>query len=494
MVSTGIYVRVSTDEQAREGYSIRAQEEKLRAYAKLKDWHVYSIYSDEGISGKDIDGRPEMKRLIADVVSGKIKNVLVFKIDRLTRSTKNLIELVEIFNDHDCAFNSLNEAIDTSSATGRMFLKIVGIFAEFERENLAERVRVGLERKAKEGYSNCGFITSYGYDREKGNKIQEINESEAIIVRRIFDMYLNDNYCFDKIAKTLNVEGVVTKKGKQWKHTTVRKVLTNPNMTGKVRYACKDPDRYFEADGHHKPIIDEKTYLQVQEKYAIQYGIGKTKRPTSGVYFCGVLYCPYCGNRYTTKWSYKPETGTDGRRDIAHANYKCVGCAKGLCSAKQMSHFKVEVAFENYIEQISDFTENANLPTKANLADHTQDIEAVTAEIGQIEGKASEIMRLFATNTIDFDTYQSMTKFNNEKRTALQTRLNHLQNKQQSSTSQQNTKEILQNFKENWRKLNNNQRQVFVQKFIKKIVFHNEPCQDKLQGEIVISEIEFNDF
>ena len=161
MVSTGIYIRVSTDEQAKEGYSIRAQEEKLRQYAALKDWHIYSVYADEGISGKDIEGRPAVKQLIADVESGKVNNVLVYKIDRLTRSTKNLIELVDLFNVNNCAFNSLVESIDTASATGRMFLKIVGIFAEFERENLAERVRLGMERKVKEGYAIMSFITSY---------------------------------------------------------------------------------------------------------------------------------------------------------------------------------------------------------------------------------------------------------------------------------------------------------------------------------------------
>ena len=107
MNNTAIYVRVSTEEQAREGYSIRAQEEKLRAYAMLKDWNIYSVYADEGISGKDVDGRPAIKQPIADVTSGKVKNVLVYKIDRLTRSTKNLIELVELFNAHYCAFNSL---------------------------------------------------------------------------------------------------------------------------------------------------------------------------------------------------------------------------------------------------------------------------------------------------------------------------------------------------------------------------------------------------
>jgi site-specific DNA recombinase len=89
--NVGIYVRVSTEEQVREGYSIRAQEDKLRSYAELMDWKVYSVYADEGISAKNVERRPEIKRLIADITTGKVNNVLVHKIDRLTRSTKNLI-------------------------------------------------------------------------------------------------------------------------------------------------------------------------------------------------------------------------------------------------------------------------------------------------------------------------------------------------------------------------------------------------------------------
>ena len=122
-METGIYARVSTEEQAKEGYSIRAQEQKLKDYARIKDWQIYDAYIDEGISGKNITERPEVNRLIDDVKSGKVKNVLVFKIDRLTRSTSDLIYLVELFNEHGCTFNSLMESIDTQTASGRMFLK-----------------------------------------------------------------------------------------------------------------------------------------------------------------------------------------------------------------------------------------------------------------------------------------------------------------------------------------------------------------------------------
>ena len=149
-INTAIYVRVSTEEQALNGFSIRAQKEKLMYYAtKIKDWNVYKVYSDEGISGKDIKNRPSLQDMLTDIKNKKVNNVLVFKIDRLTRSTKDLIDLMELFNNYDCDFNSLNESIDTSSATGRMFIKIIGIFAEFERENIVERVKLGFERNTE---------------------------------------------------------------------------------------------------------------------------------------------------------------------------------------------------------------------------------------------------------------------------------------------------------------------------------------------------------
>ena len=186
-METAIYVRVSTEEQAQEGFSIRAQEQKLKDYVRIKDWSIYKIYADEGISGKDITGRPAVKEMITDIKAGHVKNVLVFKIDRLTRSTADLIYLVDLFNANDCEFNSLMESIDTQTASGRMFIKIIGIFAEFERENIIERTRVGVERKVKEGYSLCTSSASFGYDRVKGQKIQTVNPAEAEVVRDIFD-------------------------------------------------------------------------------------------------------------------------------------------------------------------------------------------------------------------------------------------------------------------------------------------------------------------
>ena len=499
LVSTGIYVRVSTEEQAREGYSIRAQEEKLKSYAILKDWHVYGVYADEGISGKDIEGRPAIKRLIADVSSGKVNNVLIYKIDRLTRSTKNLIELVDLFNQNHCAFNSLNEAIDTGSATGRMFLKIVGIFAEFERENLAERVRLGLERKVKEGYAIVAANPSYGYEKEVGNKIQEIINEEAEVVKRIFNMYLHEDYNFNQIATVLNAMNTPTKKGKKWRIKTIKELLTNPNYIGKVRYSTEDMSRYFEAEGKHEPIIDENIFYEVQEKISKVKKISLTKRPTKFVYFCGVLYCPTCGSKYTSKWGGQKKAKEGEKKPEPYPGYRCSNAygQTGTCSFKStILHSKLERAFESYITHIENFTETASMDLQTDLipVDHSNEIATITVEIEQIERKHNEVMDLFMESQIDFPTYQKMIDRGQKRRVELESRLNKLQCANEAKITIYNKNEILANLRENWGILDSEQRLQFIQKFVKKIVVYSVPQPKGILRDIVIEEVVFNEF
>ncbi|MCL2224236.1 MAG: recombinase family protein [Defluviitaleaceae bacterium] len=482
MTSTAVYVRVSTEEQVREGYSIRAQEEKLKTYAALKEWKVFSVYADEGISAKNIEGRPEIQRLIADIISGKVNNVLVYKIDRLTRSTKNLIELIDLFNQHDCAFNSLNESIDTTTATGRMFLKIVGIFAEFERENLAERVRLGCERKVKEGFSPAVIYQSYGYDRVIGEKVQTIFPQEAEIVKRIFSMYLRDDYSLSQIARTLDEENIPTKRGKKWSVPAVKLILTNPNYIGKVRYSIADESRYFEAEGKHQPIIPAATFREAQEKFTQRKGITPTKRPKAGAYFCGVLYCASCGGKLSTKWSYNKD------KSPKHANYRCTNSVNSKCTQKSLTaHSKVEHAFETYISNISNFTEKPEPPKKTEPPSHTKEIKSITAEIAQTNRKATEVMDLFMADKINFDTYQQMIQRGINQREKLTARLNLLEIRTTPAPQQK----ISANLQTNWLKLDNEHRLKFIQKFITKIVWHKETNHTERNDTAAIHNVEF---
>ena len=321
-METGIYIRVSTEEQVKHGYSIRAQKEKLLNYAKIKDWRVYRIYIDEGISGKNLNRR-EIQNLIKDVKNKKIKNVLVFKIDRLTRSTRDLIDLIELFRKYNCEFNSLTESIDTSSPTGRMFIKIIGLFAEFERETIVERIKVGLERKVREGYSLCSSTSSLGYIRKKGDKIQKIDEEESKIVKYIYSMFL-EGASISEIKNILNKKRIRTKKDRDWTNKNIINILSNPNYVGRVRYGI-NTKKYFEVEGKHEKIIDENDFVKAQDK------LKKRITTKMDAYYSNKLEC-LCKSKMYTKRTYIKEK--------CYINYRC---KNENCQINSISH--------NYIDK-----------------------------------------------------------------------------------------------------------------------------------------------
>ncbi len=261
MIKTGIYIRVSTEEQAKEGFSINAQKEKLTSYSKINNWDNITYYIDDGLSGKNINERPNIIKLINDVKNKEINNVLIYKLDRLTRSVKDLINLIEIFETNNCSFNSITEKLDTSTAVGRMFIKIIGTFAEFERENLAERISLGYEQKTKEGnYTNTNGV--YGYDYINGNLI--INNQEKELVNNIYNLYLK-GYSMLQIASKLNKENIPTKRNGKWYQSTIKSILTNPLYIGKIRYGLHKKNKSFLVIGKQQIIISINKFNKVQK-------------------------------------------------------------------------------------------------------------------------------------------------------------------------------------------------------------------------------------
>ena len=495
---TAIYVRVSTEEQAQEGYSIRAQAEKLKAYALIKGWEISDLYSDEGISGKNIVDRPAVNRLIEDIKSGKVDNVLVFKVDRLTRSTRNLVDLIDLFEEYNCAFNSLTESIDTDTPSGRMFLKIIGIFAEFERENISERSRLGRERKVKEGYTLANYSMSYGYVKETGQKIQEIQPDEAKIVKQIFKMYVKDNKAISAIAKALNDRKIPTKRNAiAWDATTVKLILTNPTYIGKVRYATLDEDKYFEVDGHHNRIITDELFYLAQEKIKNLPTFLRTKRPREDNYFCGVLACGMCGSKFTTH-NQVSRTDENGVKQYKGA-YRCNKKQKYSypdavsCKCPDISHMKVEQAFTEYIERINNLTavdiDDDAAKKERELLEYVANCEE---QINGLLSRKKRLMEQYVAEEISFDDYKEMLGILNEKCEVLEGGLQRARAdipppKDIPATSQ---KEIALNIKENWEHLNNSERMMFLHRFIKKIVVSVE----KRYGKPNIATIEKIDF
>ncbi len=279
---TALYIRVSTDAQYEEGYSVEAQKEKLEQYCKLKDIENYEFYIDGGWSGSNIE-RPEMKRLVDNITNDKIDAVIVYKLDRLSRSQKDTVFLLEdIFTPHNCNFISLNENFDTTTPYGKAMIGILSVFAQLERENIRERTRMGMEERVKSGLWMGGGRVPFGYDYDKNQNILVPNE-HADDVRKIYDLYLQ-GYSTTMLANMFDVACD--------KHIT--NILDRVTYLGKINFRGKI------IDGLHEAIIDEETWNKVQ--------LERQKRSTKNVVtssylLTGLIFCGKCGARMRyQKW------------------------------------------------------------------------------------------------------------------------------------------------------------------------------------------------
>ena len=277
-----IYIRVSTDAQREEGYSIDAQKEMLTAYCVSKGLKEYEYYIDGGFSGSNID-RPEMRRLIDDVGRGIVDTVLVYKLDRLSRSQKDTLYLIEdVFNPRGVDFVSLNESMDTSTPLGRLMLGILSAFAQLERENIRERTRMGMKERVKSGLWMGGGRVPYGYDYDKEAGILVPNK-DAETVKKMYDLYLEGHSC-SKIAQMLGLKY----------EKLVIQILTRKSNAGFISYNGE------EYKGQHEAIISldiyNRTMAYMQERSV-------THVSESNYLLTGLLHCGKCGAKMRyQKW------------------------------------------------------------------------------------------------------------------------------------------------------------------------------------------------
>lgn len=309
-MKVGIYIRVSTQEQANEGYSIDAQTDRLTSYCKSRDWSIYNTYVDGGFSGSNTN-RPALQQLMNDIENKKINCVLVYKLDRLSRSQKDTLYLIEdVFLKNKIDFVSLNENFDTSSPFGRAMIGILSVFAQLEREQIKERSLMGRIERAKNGLWHGGGYDPFGYDYINGQLI--INEYEASIVREVFDLFLK-KIPIHRIHKILN-----DKYDKPIHETVLRSILTTRLYTGKISYAGGI------YDGQHEAIISEETFKAAEELLSI-----RAKKFTGNPFknttlLGGLLYCANCGARYLAKGNYSGH----GQKKVYRAYYTCYSRAK----------------------------------------------------------------------------------------------------------------------------------------------------------------------
>jgi DNA invertase Pin-like site-specific DNA recombinase len=263
-----IYTRVSTEDQAKEGFSLDAQLEKLRAYCTARDWIISGEYIDDGYSGRNVK-RPAYNKMMEETEKWDI--LLVIKMDRIHRNSKNFMLMMEELKKNGKEFVSMTESLDTSTAMGRFVMDIIQRIAQLESEQIGERVYVGMEQKAKTNGGVLGFNIPFGYEYENGKLI--INDNEATQIKHIFDLYLN-GFSMKKISEELNNNKIPTKQNKTWGSQTISKILKNPLYCGYLHW-----EDYLQI-GDHNPIIDKNIFNRVQKKI-----ISKNIRDTNSKVF-----------------------------------------------------------------------------------------------------------------------------------------------------------------------------------------------------------------
>ncbi len=263
-----VYARVSTEDQAKEGFSIPAQLKRLNAYCKARNWLNVSQYVDEGFSGRDVK-RPAYQRMMDEKDRWDV--LVVLKMDRIHRNSRNFAQMMDSLNAWKKEFNSMQEAFDTTTAIGRFVMDTIQRIAQLESEQIGERVKVGMSQKAKKGVGYLGFGQPFGYLYQ--DRTLSVIESEAAVIQMIHSLYLAGLSMAD-IANHLDANNISSKTGAGWSKEAVSNILHNPLYCGYVRW-----DGILRK-GHHVPIITIDTYNKVQE--AMQQRI----RSSNGIHTC----------------------------------------------------------------------------------------------------------------------------------------------------------------------------------------------------------------
>ncbi|WP_017548615.1 recombinase family protein [Salinicoccus carnicancri] len=400
-MKTALYIRVSTKEQAENGHSIAGQENRLRAFAEAKDLSNIEVYKDDGYSGASLN-RPEMQRLIRDVKQGQISSILVYKLDRLSRSQKDTLHLIEeVFNRYEASLISISESFDTSTAFGRAMIGILSVFAQLERENIRERIMMGKEQNAKLGRWNGGGNTQgtiFGYRRKDKHWIIEPYEAE--IVKEVYTLYL-DGHGATKIRNIINQKfGDIFPD-----HTRVTAILKNSFYAGRIKHSNK------EYEGEHEGIVSKDTFDMVQI-FRDKRRVRTPKIKDSNFVLRGLIKCDWCGKNYTSRPSSK---NRPGRYDY----YSCFGrfaAAKYPERQKCMNkNHRADILHELVFTQL-DKLRSEDLDFEKHFEDNDT-IAVYKNKLKEITKQIERVTDLYIDGAIQIDILNArMEKLNKEKK------------------------------------------------------------------------------
>ena len=462
VINVGCYVRVSTDLQAEKGFSIPEQTERLKKYCDALGWNVYKVYTDGGYSGANID-RPALTELIRDVEHKRINKVVVYKLDRLSRSQKDTLYLIEdVFMKNGCDFISISESFDTASAFGIAMVGILSVFAQLEREAIKSRMKMGKTARAKKGLYNGGHRMPFGYDYKDGHLV--VNDFDKTIVKMIFSMYEQGRSPM-QIATFLNDNGYSAKYTK-WSKNTVHQLLESKVYIGLIKHN----DEYY--PGEHEAIISKEQFENVQrikqersinnEKYQRREGRGTS-------YLGGLMKCGLCGDNFNKC------TRHSRRKDGSKVPYEYYGC-------QHRQRFSGEGKCTNKIWRMSDldnliFDEIRKLRLEPIEVKPSKDIPKLDKQIEKLNGQIEKLLGLYSVGGIPLDNLQGKIKEINDQRDKLEKEQERLNNEHSEKIHKVEMVKMIDGFEEIISSGDIDRVRLMISTLIKKIIVTNDDVE-----------------
>lgn len=379
----GIYTRVSTEDQAREGFSLPEQKERLELYCKLNDYEIKEYYTDAGISAKTGNHRPEYERMLEDGRQGKINMIIAYKLDRITRSTKDWETLIEYSEKYDVALAFVNDNIDTTNANGKMISRIMMSVSQNEIERTSERTKVGLVGAIKAG--NIPSQTPLGYKRENKKLVPDPLTKDIIV--RMYQLYFEGN-SYQRIANIFNEEKVANKK---WRDNTILEMIENPIYKGDFIHGKRtNHPTYYE--NVVEPLVSKEMWecCQVQKKKN-----SRNYMRSQTYIFLQKLKCPKCGRLLGGRASYKKK---------ANKWYYYYGCSDCKNNIKED---KIEQSILHLLSDILEYDSVVNdffLPMLKNKMNNPK--EELTKELKVQEMKKERIRKAYINDAFTLEEYQ----------------------------------------------------------------------------------------
>lgn len=409
----GIWIRVSTEDQVR-GESPEHHERRARHYAEAKGWDVREVYQLDAVSGKSVMGTTEAKRMLEHIQTGHITGLIFSKLARLARNTRELLDFADIFRLHDADLISLHEAIDTSTPAGRLFYTMIAAMAQWEREEIAERVAASVPIRAKLG-KPLGGTAPFGYQWENRELVPDPKEAP---VRKLLYEYFQKHRRKKTVARLLNDEGYRTRNGSKFTDTTVERLLRDPTAMGlrRANYTKSLGEKKHwelkpEAEWVHTPVPAIVTPELWQECNAFLDG-NKTHRKPARVpvqLFAGLAYC-VCGGKMSVP-SNSPK-------------YICQKCRNKIPTTDLEGVFQEQL--RTFVLSPEEIAEHLLAADEA-LKEKQERLHTLEQELRIVERDMQKSYRAYLADEIGMQTYGRQQRPLEERRTQLEAEIPRLQ-------------------------------------------------------------------